>query len=102
MTAQTRWILRHPLRYAALHLKPWLPRLRVDWECDVGGFTWFNVSAPCVSFSLGWHRVFSLRLWEAFNRECADGEHYWGFVVLNINGRALMSMTHDGARGLFL
>ena len=102
MTPQTRWIIKHPLRYAALRLKPWMPRLTVEGRPDWGGVTWFNISLPCVSFSLGWHRVFSVRLWECFNRECADGEHYWGFVLLNINGRALLSITHDGARGLFL
>jgi len=101
MTAQTRWILRHPLRYAGLHLRPWLPRAAVTWYPVCDGATWFSLSAPCFQLTAThWHFLFIP--WELFNKQCADGDHFWGLVLLNINGRALVSVTHDGARALFL
>lgn len=101
MTAQTRWIIRHPLRYAGLRLRPWRPIFRITWYPTCEGWGWFNFSCPSFqATATKWHLF--VCPWELFNKQCADGEHYWGFVLLNINGRALMSMTHDGARGLFL
>jgi hypothetical protein len=99
MTPQTRWMIKHPLRYLYLRYKYWIPRLSAYWRPHVGVDS-FNLSAPAVQLSMArWHLL--VIPWEWFVTQDEFG-HYWGFVLLNINGRALLSITHDGARGLFL
>jgi hypothetical protein len=92
--------MRRPFQYAYLQARAWAPRLVIHWHPVYEGFAWFNISAPWIALYVGprWH--LSIMLWEWFNKECVDA-HYWGFVLLNINGRALLSITHDGARGLW-
>ena len=76
-------------------------RIKAYWRPTWGGLSWFNISAPDVHIAIGrWSAM--IILWELFNRRYADGSHGWGFVLLNIGGRSLLSVTDQGARGLFL
>ena len=76
-------------------------RIKAYWHPTFDGLSWFNVSAPDIHFQFGRYS-FMLLAWECFNRVSIDGMHAWGFVLLNLNGRSLLSITHDGARGLWL
>jgi hypothetical protein len=59
--------------------------------------SWFNISAPPT-------RPFGVfvRAFNAFNRRCADGDHYWGFGLLQIGHRHLFYVGHSGVSVLFV
>lgn len=58
---------------------------------------WFNLDGP--SFKVMGRRV---RLWNAFNRHTNDGDHWWGFGVLQVNRRHLFFVAFSGVSVLFI
>jgi hypothetical protein len=59
---------------------------------------WYNASAPL------WRPFGRLHvcLWNLFNRRCADGDHYWGFGLLQIGKHHLFYIGHEGGHLLFV
>lgn len=60
--------------------------------------TWFNLSAPWIAKSMDWR----IRLWNLHNRVTADGDHWWGFGLLQIGKRHLFYVGDGGVRALFI
>jgi hypothetical protein len=64
-------------------------------------WNWFNISAPYWVFHVGNRRV-SMRLWNLFNRVTSDGQHWWGFGVLQIGKRHLFYIGYNSVSMLFV
>jgi hypothetical protein len=58
---------------------------------------WFNASSPALLVG----NVY-LRAWNVFNRVCADGNHYWGIGVLQIQRRHLFYIGDSAVSVLFM
>ncbi len=63
---------------------------------------WFNIGAPMIRIDGPTQRGIHVWLWSCFNRRCADGDHYWGVGLLNINGRHLFYVGHENIDILFV
>jgi hypothetical protein len=62
---------------------------------------WFNLSAPL--WIIHFRRIaLAFCLWTLFNRRCADGDHYWGVGLLQIDHRHLFCIAHSGISILFI
>lgn len=62
------------------------------------GLIWFNLSAPWIGSPMNG----GIRLWNLYNRVTADGEHWWGVGLLQINHQHLFYIGSGGIRALFL
>lgn len=60
---------------------------------------WFNVSSPY--WRIGRRRIL-IRPWNLFNRRTNDGDHWWGFGLLQIGRRHLFFVGHCGVSLLFI
>ena len=58
---------------------------------------WFNIT-------IGDGNILGRRvtLFEAFNRVCADGDHYWGIGVLQLGQRWLFYVGYNSVSILFI
>lgn len=63
------------------------------------GLTWFNLSSPYISKH---KRGLWVRPWNAFNRVTADGDHFWGFGILQVGKRHLFCIGTSGVSILFI
>lgn len=68
-----------------------------DWSTP----RWFNIGSGAWKIRRGRDLIAHVWLWDCFNRRCADGDHYWGVGLLNINGRHLLYIGHEHADVLF-
>jgi hypothetical protein len=75
-----------------------LERMLPDWS----GPRWFNLGAPAVWVRGLTRRPVIVWLWDCFNRHTADGAHFWGVGLLNVNGRCLLYVGHDHADVAFV
>lgn len=60
---------------------------------------WFSVPSPMWRIPGTRSRV---RLWNCFNRHTSDGDHWWGFGVLQIGRRHLFCVAFSGISVLFI
>ena len=81
-------------------LRRW--RLRLKWEPEWSSPRWFNIDGPMLSLFTPWRFHLYIRPWSLFNRRCADGDHYWGFGLLQINNRFLFAHMFSGTSILFI
>ena len=65
------------------------------------GPRWFRLSAPMwiLHFRRG---ALAVCPWSLFNYRCADGEHYWGFGILQIGHRHLFAIMYSGVSIAFI
>lgn len=67
---------------------------------------WYNVSAPMWTIRLPSRKPIKpslhVCLWNLFNRRCADGDHYWGFGILQVGHRHLFAVMFSGVSILFI
>ncbi len=94
---------KRPIQYAMLVTRSWLRRWRIrfEWRPTWDGPRWFNVDGPLLALYCPWFSL-SMRPWAAFNRRCADGSHYWGFGLLQVNKRFLFAHMFSGTSVLFI
>lgn len=57
---------------------------------EFSSYRWFNLHPQFI-------HIFGLRvkLFNAFNRVCESGDHYWGFGILQVNGYHLFLVAYD-------
>ena len=70
---------------------------------EFASLRWFNISIPSNFISVRRnHRPPFLRIAQVFNRHCADGNHFWGFGILQVGHRHLFYIGHSGISIAFI